>query len=124
MRLPGYLIGFVLAILLSSTTPVGTGGGVHRLALLHPLFGHIHIVNGRVLTHEQLAQQSADAPVGPGVNLGAGPGASADDGGLGVSPTLPAHSLSTVMVLPGAWLATEPLMPRGREDAPPDPPPL
>src|SRR5438045_6357708 len=60
MRLPGYLIAFVLVLLLASTTPVGTGSGAHQFDLLHPLFSHVHVVDGRVVTHEQqLAEQSS-----------------------------------------------------------------
>src|SRR5579864_7654760 len=59
MRLPGYLIAFILGLLLATTTPVGTGAGLHQFDLLHPLFSHVHLVNGRIVTHEQLAWESS-----------------------------------------------------------------
>jgi hypothetical protein len=125
MRLPGYLIAFVLGVLLATTTPVGTGAGVHQFDLLHPIFGHVHLVNGRILTHQQLAQQSrATEPARPGVNLGSDPGASPMDGGPGVSPSLPSPELLLAALIPDESLLSEPLPLRGREVAPPDPPPL
>jgi hypothetical protein len=125
MRLPGYLIAFVLALLLASTTPVGTGTGAHQLDLLHPLFSHVHLVNGRLLTHEQLAREvsTSEARSTPGPAVGSGETAGTPDG-LGISPV-------------GLWLVSEILpseshgfvsedmrTPLSREEAPPKPPPL
>jgi len=56
--LPGFSLPLVLALLLIGTTPTGTGVGLHQFDLVHPLFAHVHIVNGHVLTHDQ-AQQGA-----------------------------------------------------------------
>src|SRR5579864_7499576 len=85
MRLPGYLIAFMLAVLLASTTPVGTGAGTHQFDLLHPLFAHLHLVDGRWLTHEQLAQRvtPVETRTSPGPALGAGNSAGSADGALG-----------------------------------------
>ena len=124
MRLPGYLIAFVLTLLLAVTTPVGTGAGVHQFDLLHPLFSHVHLVNGRILTHEQMAQQSRAQPVRPGVNLGSDTSASTADGGPGISPTVPSADFLTAALTPFKRILLDPVRPRGREDAPPDPPPL
>jgi len=124
MRLPGYLIAFVLGVLLATTTPVGTGGGLHEFDLLHPLFSHVHLVNGRILTHEQLARQADVQPVRPGVNLGAGTGAYPTDAGPGVSPTVPTCDALAGGVLPSERVIPEPRPLRGLEEAPPDPPPL
>jgi hypothetical protein len=124
MRLPGYLIAFILGVLLATTTPVGTGAGVHEFDLLHPLFSHLHLVNGRMLTHEQMAQQSKAEPVRPGVNLGSNTGASTADGGPGLSPTLPSVEFVAVGVNPSERILLEPMPLRGRKDSPPDPPPL
>jgi hypothetical protein len=125
MRLPGYLIAFILGVLLTTTTPVGTGAGLHQFELLHPLFSHVHLVNGRIMTHEQMAQLTTTAqPVRDGVNLGADNGANTADGGPGVSPTLPARELLPAQVLPSERVVLEPLPLLGRDEAPPDPPPL
>jgi hypothetical protein len=126
MHLAGTLLGFVLALLLVSTTPVGTGAGTHQFDLLHPLFSHVHIVNGRVFTHEEMAQQ---APVprpqtAPGPTFGAGTGASSDAGGPGLSPTLPQLTIAAVSVMPAGWPPTDLPLPTGRDEAPPDPPPV
>jgi hypothetical protein len=121
MRLPGYLIAFVLTLLLVTTTPLGTGTGLHQLDLLHPVFAHLHLVNGRLLTHEQMATQ-VDAPVpthGPAVGAG-----SPDDGGLGVSSSLAVHAFGTLSSTRWDRLALDTLSPPGRKDLPPDPPPL
>jgi hypothetical protein len=125
MRLPGYLIAFVLTLLLCSTTPVGTGAGVHQFDLLHPLFSHVHLINGRLMTHEQMAaEMEAPAPLAPGVALGASGGAGSDDAGIGISPTLPAYAPLMVLDAAAEWNAFDVLAPAGREDGPPDPPPL
>jgi hypothetical protein len=123
--LPGYLIAFALTLLLASTTPVGTGAGVHQFDLLHPLFNHMHLVNGRLMTHEQMDAQMA-APVAPagGVAVGSGGGAGADEGGAGVSPTVPSAVTLTVGSLATRKDLVDDLTPVGREEAPPDPPPL
>jgi hypothetical protein len=125
MRLPGYLVAFILTLLLAGTTPVGTGAGVHQFDLLHPVFGHVHMINGRVVTHEQLAIEMAapTAPL-PGVAFGSGGGAGSDEGGIGVSPTLP-NPLPFV-TRPAATESSlaDIRTPAGRRDAPPDPPPL
>ena len=125
MRLPGYLIAFILTLLLASTTPVGTGAGVHQFDLLHPVFSHMHLINGRLVTHEQLAaEMAAPAAPLPGVALGSGGGAGADEGGIGVSPTLPNP---VPFVAPSAateWTHADLRTPVGRREAPPVPPPL
>jgi len=121
MRLPGVLVAFVLVVLLASTTPIGTGAGAHQFDLLHPLFSHVHLINGRILTHEQTAQQSPTRPM-HGMALGTG-GASGDDGGLGVSPTVPGPTQLSLELLPMDRVTLELLAPSGRHEAPPDPPP-
>ena len=125
-----YALGFVLTVLLVSTTPVGTGGTAHQFDLLHPLFSHVHIVNGRVLTHEQLAQPEAGAWRAPvqlvhsSPTLGSGSGSAPDGGGLGATPVVPLSYVAMPLVPPYAWPASDAGVPRGREEAPPDPPPL
>ena len=126
MRLPGFSLAFLLALLLVSTTPVGTGTGLHELDLLHPLFNHVHLVNGRILTHAQLAASGVPVPAAPtnGPALGAGGGGAPIDGGLDVSPV---GLLELTLILPGTL--TESVVEdtpsvHGREEAPPDPPPV
>jgi hypothetical protein len=124
MRLPGYLIAFVLTLLLASTTPVGTGAGSHQFDLLHPLFSHLHVVNGRLMTHEQMeaAMDLDSSPRAPGVALGSG-GAGSDDGGVGISPTLPAPATFVTALSHNRSESSETVAPVGRDDPPPDPPP-
>jgi hypothetical protein len=124
MRLPGYVIAFALGILLATTTPIGTGTGVHQFDLLHPLFSHVHLINGRVVTHQQLENAALTQPIRPGVNLGADDGASAAEGGLGVSPTLPAGALFSAVFASSMAAIDDYVVPSGRTEAPPDPPPL
>jgi hypothetical protein len=125
MRLPGYLIAFVLTLLLASTTPVGTGAGLHQFDLLHPLFAHVHLVNGRLLTHEQMAaEMAAPTPQVPGVAFGSGGGAGSDDGGVGISPTLPGGPPFMTWAAAMGWVFQGLHVPMGREEPPPDPPPL
>jgi hypothetical protein len=125
MRLPGYLIAFVLMLLLASTTPVGTGAGLHQFDLLHPLFSHLHVFNGRLMTHEQIAAEmaSSQAPP-PGVSLGSDVGSGSGSSGSSLSPTLPAPARFGTALLPTHWQSVDVVAPAGREDAPPDPPPL
>src|SRR5258707_983436 len=86
--LPGFSLPLVLVLLLIGTTPTGTGVGLHQFDLIHPLFAHVHIVNGHVLTHDQV-QQGVTTPSPSGPALGAGSGANQSSIGLGVSPILP-----------------------------------
>jgi hypothetical protein len=127
MRLPGYLIAFVLVVLLASTTPVGTGSGAHQFDLLHPLFSHVHVVNGRVVSHEeQLAEQSSNPqrPPSSAPSFGAGSGGASGDAGIGLTPTVPTEYVAPMWNLPTLGISTELHVPRGRKEAPPDPPPL
>src|SRR6266851_9871713 len=97
--LPGFSIPFVLAVLVISTTPTGTGAGLHRFDLVHPLFAHVHIVNGHVLTHDQVQRAvpvGAENRTSPGPALGAGAGANQSTVGLGISPVLPMHPVGLV----------------------------
>src|ERR1700738_3036940 len=106
--LPGFSIAFVLAVLLIGTTPMGTGVGAHQFDLVHPLFSHVHIVNGRVLTHDQIQRTTLDGSVGTpsGPALGAGSGANPTLAGLGTSPIVPTYALGPLSGLRVARLAT------------------
>lgn len=119
------LLATILAVLLISTTPIGTGGGVHQFDLVHPLFSHLHLYQGRLLTHEQLesALTRTTAPVGAGPALGAGSVSATGDAGLALSPTLPPISSATLFDLPARAMDLDVASPRDRVEAPPDPPP-
>lgn len=123
--LPGYSLVLLLAIVLIGTTPMGTGAGVHQFDLLHPLFSHVHVVNGRMLTHEQMQRGDMGAQrVSTGPALGAASGSNVADGDLGVVGTdRPAQllvALPTWSMRRADWLVAVPL---DRLEAPPDPPP-
>jgi hypothetical protein len=123
--MPGYTLVLLLALLLVGTTPMGTGTGIHQFDLVHPLFSHVHVVNGRVLTHEQLQRRESSAPrVSPGPTLGAASGSNAADVDLGVVSTdQPIQTLGWFMMWDTRrteWLDRLPL---DRREAPPDPPP-
>lgn len=124
--LPGFSLSFVLALLLTGTTPMGTGAGIHRLDLVHPLFSHVHIINGRVLTHEQVQQRGGGGPsrTAPGSAVDAGSGANEAFNDVGISPTVP---MQPIALLSGSLLSRIRLalaLPAGRmRETPPDPPP-
>jgi hypothetical protein len=125
----GTLLVFVVAGLLVATTPIGTGEGVHRDEILHPVFAHLHMINGRIVSHAEAdaaaaaARASAAAPGTAGPTVGAGSGADAAAFGVAIYPNVPA----TLLVFPLVSLrrprgsATD--IPSQYLDAPPDPPP-
>jgi hypothetical protein len=124
--LPGYPIAFVVALLLICTTPVGTGAGVHQFDLVHPVFSHVHIINGRALSHEQMQQAPASTTTAPSArpafSIGGGPNLL--DGGFGLSPTtVPLEPVALVQAWPKAPMSLDARVPSGRRDSPPDPPP-
>ena|ERR1700687_2496406 len=125
--LPGFSLPFVLALLVVGTTPTGTGAGLHQFDLVHPLFEHVHIVNGHVLTHDQVQQAApvgAETRTSPGPALGAGSGANQSMVGLGISPVLPVFAADLMSGRRSPRLAITFLPPAGRmQDSPPDPPP-
>src|SRR5207244_1525170 len=93
--LPGFSLPLVLALLLIGTTPTGTGVGLHQFDLIHPLYAHVHIVNGQVLSHDQVPSSPSTAGAtgtSAGPALGAGSGANQSALGLGISPVLPLHA--------------------------------
>jgi hypothetical protein len=106
------LITLLLVMLLMTTTPIGTGGGVHAGMLLHSLFPHVHIVDGQPVAHEA-----------PGARIGAEAGADASEGGIGLVPTLPDTALALPLGIARhrPWPEAEP--DQAPAEAPPDPPP-
>jgi hypothetical protein len=121
--LPGFSFVFVLALLLIGTTPTGTGAGIHQFDLVHPLFAHVHIVNGYVVTHDQMQQGGASpsrTSPGPALGSGAADGSTA----LGISPILPTQALGLISELGQPRVTLTLRLPAGRlQDRPPHPPP-
>ena len=128
-QLPGYSLGFLLAVLLFGTTPVGTGVGSHQFELVHPLFSHLHIVDGRVLTHEQidhgLASPGAVRSVSGGPSYGTTSGGdSVSDVGIAGQTVPDPFRMPLDVGAPWLWLSFEGVLPPGWRKAPPDPPPI
>jgi hypothetical protein len=110
--------------LLSVTTPTGTGDGVHSAMLLHPLFAHTHLINGRIVSHQSSEQasidQSAQPSTGPAIGAEAGAAASA---GVALSPTVPVQDF-TIHIGQLSRLTTSPsVQPASHSEAPPEKPP-
>jgi hypothetical protein len=122
---PGSSIALLLILLLVSTTPIGTGAGMHTFDLVHPLFSHVHVVNGRVLTHEQMQQgETGRRATSSGVSLGAANGSAVADGDLGaISTDRPIDSFNVVALWERASIVLPARRPLDRREAPPDPPP-
>lgn len=122
---PATLLAFLLLLMLSVTTPTGTGDGVHSAVLLHPLFAHTHVVDGRIVVHQPFGEQApASTPVDPqaGPAIGAEAGAAAAVG-LAISPTLPLHDFTFEFGTAVRWPLPDTRAPIGLTVAPPDPPP-
>jgi hypothetical protein len=120
----------LLASLLVLTTPVGTGQGVHANELLHPVLPHVHLIDGRIVSDEQLAAarsmasgDSVTSQPASGPALGAGSGADAAGLGLALGPTLPILSLSIVADSQDRLLVSDSVFPTEFRDSPQDPPP-
>jgi hypothetical protein len=125
--LPPMVLILVLAALLVVTTPVGTGQGVHQSELLHPLLPHLHLVGGRLVTHDQLAADQASAHAAPlspaGPALGAGSAADAAGLGLAISPTVPDASVAFALSSVARLNRSAATLPTEFRDPPQDPPP-
>ena len=112
-------IGYVLALLLLGTSPVGAGTGVHQNQLLDALVPHVHFVDGK-----PVEKTGAPTVARSGPALGAGAGAAASASGLAIVSPLPAGA--TELHNPSErWsaVAEDDARPRGLSEAPPDPPP-
>jgi hypothetical protein len=126
----GQVMGVLLAALLLLSTPAGTGQGPHANVLLHPVLPHVHLLDGRMVTDEQLvaamSARRADAlqlPPPGGTALGGGGGADAAGLGLALGPTLPDAVLSLAALAVSNLAPTEAAAPTEFRDAPQDPPP-
>ena len=117
----------VLAALLVLTTPIGTGQGVHQSELLHPLLPHVHLVGGRLVTHDQLEAGQAVAWPTPrsrnGPALGAGSAADAAGLGLAISPTVPDTGVAVALLSVTRLRQPTVAPPTEFRDPPEDPPP-
>jgi len=110
-------------LLLSVTTPTGTGDGVHSALLLHPLFAHTHLINGRIVSHQGSEQTPIEQPAaqtGPAIGAEAGAAAGA---GVAISPTVPLQDFTFHIGQPYRLSTSEATTPVQRLEAPPDKPP-
>ena len=125
--LSGTLLAFMLAWLLMVTTPIGTGEGVHQDELLHPVLPHLHMINGHIVSHDEVSAAAARAPAETrrtaGPALGAGAGGEATGLGVAIYPNLPVWLLVLPAVAGGPVAAPNLSTPHEFLDAPPDPPP-
>ncbi len=112
------------------TTPLGTGDSVHQDELLHPVFPHVHLIDGHIVSDYELADAAAEAethlpPSRPPqrLRLGAGSGADAAGFGLGLVPALPVMGLVLITAPGGRLAAVESRRPSEFRASPEDPPP-
>ena len=106
------LITLLVVMLLMTTTPIGTGGGVHEGMLLHSLFPHVHIVDGQPVAHEAA-----------GTRIGAEAGADASEGGIGLIPTPPGNALALRLDIARHRASPDIAPNQALAEAPPEPPP-
>ena len=122
---PATLLAFLLLLLLAVTTPIGTGDGVHNSVLLHPLFAHTHLINGRIVSHQASEQapveQRAQPPDGPAI--GAEAGAAGAALGVALSPTVPFQDFTVHTPGPYRLASSQGSAPKERVEAPPEKPP-
>src|SRR5438105_6438091 len=115
-------VALLLPVMLAVTTPTGAGQGVHAGQLLHPLFTHTHLVNGRVVSHD--AVQLQGLPSRPfGVRVAAGTGLEPAGDGLVVSPALPSLEMPVAVGDEAHAALLEGRLVARLNEAPPDPPP-
>ncbi|HEY3061318.1 MAG TPA: hypothetical protein VGL99_20305 [Chloroflexota bacterium] len=120
---PATLLAFLLLLMLSVTTPMGTADGVHSAVLLHPLFSHTHFVDGRIVFHRQLDDTPSSSTNRTGPAMGAEAGSTTAAAGPALSPTLPMHDLTIEHERHMRSQTHDVAAPRGLAMAPPDPPP-
>jgi hypothetical protein len=118
--LPLLILVELLTVLLVTTSPVGTGAGVHHDQLLDALFPHVHLVDGRIIQAESF--QPALEPIS-GPVLGAAAGASGVSVGAGLLPVLAIMLLMPPRPLVRRLRPGHQLAPATHLEAPPDPPP-
>jgi hypothetical protein len=113
---------YVLAVLLASTSPIGSGQGVHRDQLVDLLVPHTHYVNSG-LNAGQVPRAVPSDP-SPAPTVGASAGVSGTSLSIVLTLPVPDWATLTVDAIP---TRLEPLgqerAPNGWHDPPPDPPP-
>jgi hypothetical protein len=119
---PASLVGLLLLVMLAATTPTGTGDRAHQNQLLHPLFAHVHLINGQMVTHATGAAEPVRPPAA-GVALGAGMPLEAGGDGLVIIPALSVADMTLPIGAAARGLEADIAQPTERDDAPPDPPP-
>jgi hypothetical protein len=120
----------VVAILLTFTTPVGAGQGVHANMLLDPVIPHVHLLDGRIVTDAQLAatirasarDKLQHHPLS-GPALGSGGAADAASLGIALAPNVPHYGTTFTSGEFGRLIANDAAKPREFRDPPLDPPP-
>jgi hypothetical protein len=118
---PATLFVFLLLLMLAVTTPTGTGDSVHESTLLHPLFSHSHVIDGRIVTHQQL-ESGTTTTSGPAFGASGGAAAMSLDV-LPISPTLPLRELLLSQPPNGRYTNIEGARPESLTTRPPHPPP-
>jgi hypothetical protein len=117
----------LLVALLAMTTPVGSGDAVHQNQLLDPVLPHVHILDGKVVTDQQLAAArvaaDAEAAAPRGISLGAGTGAEAAGLGIALGQILPTFALPRAISPELRLSRTGTIPPMEFRDEPLDPPP-
>src|ERR671932_549648 len=87
--LAGVLLIYALSVLLASSSPVGTGQGVHQFQLVDEVLPHVHIVNGqRIEVGGAQPDHTTSSPqAGPALGAAAG-AASAVAPGVVLPPSI------------------------------------
>jgi hypothetical protein len=119
------LLGYLLALLLVGTSPVGAGSGVHQGQLLDALVPHVHFVDGQPAQKSAPVATSDPTLYRSGPTFGAGAGAAAANlTGAAIAPGLPLRA-AALRADSERWVVilSDERLPLGRTDAPPDPPP-
>ena len=118
------LLGYVLALLLMGTSPVGTGQGAHQNQLLDALVPHVHLPSAGPVANQPTASPVAPEAYGHAPAFGAGAGAATSALGLALVPALPTRALALTTLSERRVLAiSDDALPPQQTEAPPDPPP-
>jgi hypothetical protein len=118
------LLGYVLALLLLGTSPVGTGQGVHQNQLLDALVPHVHLPAAAQVVNQPTASPAASETYGHAPAFGAGAGAATSASGLALVPVLPTRALALTTFSERRVVAIgDDALPPEQTEAPPDPPP-